>query len=146
MIQRAARIVDELDVAILINSAKKPLFTLEERLDMLNSITKDMDNVKIVSFSVLSIDYAKEIGANLIVRGLRAITDFDYELQIAHTNRIVNPEIDTMFLTTNLKYGYLSSTIVREIASYGGDITRFVPEELVNIINDKFHNKQGGIL
>ena len=120
MIERSAKIVDELVVAVLRNSAKNPLFSVEERVSMLEEITEHLPNVYIRSFDGLLIDYAREVGASIIVRGLRAVTDFEYELQIAQTNRIVNSQIDTVFLTTSLEYAYLSSTIVKEVASYGG--------------------------
>ena len=126
MIERSARMADELVVAVLNNSAKNPLFSVEERVSMLEGITSHVPNVKIRYFDGLLIDYAKEIEATIIIRGLRAVTDFEYELQIAQTNRIVNSEIDTIFLTTSLEYAYLSSTIVKEVASYGGDISHFV--------------------
>lgn len=138
MIERSAKIVDELVVAILNNSAKNPLFSVEERVSMLKEITNHEPNVKIQFFDGLLIDYAKKIGATIIIRGLRAVTDFEYELQIAQTNRIVNSEIDTIFLTTSLEYAYLSSTIVKEVASYGGDISHFVPEQLIPQIYEKF--------
>ena len=131
MIQRSAQIVDELVVAVLINSAKSPLFSVEERVSMLEEITGHIPNVRIQSFNGLLIDYAREVGASIIIRGLRAVTDFEYELQIAQTNRIVNAQVDTVFLTTSLEYAYLSSTIVKEVASYGGDISHFVPERLI---------------
>ena len=131
MIERSAKIVDELVVAVLRNSAKNPLFSVEERVSMLEEITEHLPNVYIRSFDGLLIDYAREVGASIIVRGLRAVTDFEYELQIAQTNRIVNSQIDTVFLTTSLEYAYLSSTIVKEVASYGGDISHFVPEGLM---------------
>ncbi len=113
MIERSAKIVDELVVAVLRNSAKNPLFSVEERVSMLEEITEHLPNVYIRSFDGLLIDYAREVGASIIVRGLRAVTDFEYELQIAQTNRIVNSQIDTVFLTTSLEYAYLSSTIVK---------------------------------
>lgn len=138
MIVRSAKIVDELIVAVLINSAKNPLFSTEERVSMLEEMTKDIPNVKVQSFEGLLIDYAKSEGANIIIRGLRAVTDFEYELQIAQTNRIVNPAVDTLFLTTSLEYAYLSSTIVKEVASYGGDISHFVPEQLIDRIYAKY--------
>ena len=97
-----------------------------------------MPNVKVQSFDGLLIDFAKSVGATLIIRGLRAVTDFEYELQIAQTNRIIEPEIDTLFLTTSLEYAYLSSTIVKEVASYGGDISHFVPEQLIELIDHKY--------
>ncbi len=138
MIERSAKIVDELVVAILNNSAKNPLFSVEERVSMLKEITNHVPNVKIQFFDGLLIDYAKKIEATIIIRGLRAVTDFEYELQIAQTNRIVNSEIDTIFLTTSLEYAYLSSTIVKEVASYGGDISHFVPEQLIPQIYEKY--------
>ena len=125
MIERSAEIVEELIVAVLRNNAKNPLFSTEERVSMLEEMTKNMPNVKVQSFDGLLIDFAKSVGATLIIRGLRAVTDFEYELQIAQTNRIIEPEIDTLFLTTSLEYAYLSSTIVKEVASYGGDIFLF---------------------
>ena len=138
MIERSAKIVDELVVAVLRNSAKNPLFSVEERVSMLEEITDHLPNVYIRSFDGLLIDYAREVGASIIVRGLRAVTDFEYELQIAQTNRIVNSQIDTVFLTTSLEYAYLSSTIVKEVASYGGDISHFVPEGLIGRIYAKY--------
>ena len=138
MIERSAKMVDELIVAILTNSAKNPLFSVEERVSMLKEITGHIPNVKITSFQGLLIDYAREMDASIIIRGLRAVTDFEYELQIAQTNRIVNPQVDTMFLTTSLEYAYLSSTIVKEVASYGGDISHFVPEQLIERIYEKY--------
>ncbi|EOS26187.1 phosphopantetheine adenylyltransferase [Lachnospiraceae bacterium 3-1] len=138
MIERSAKIVDELVVAILINSAKNPLFSVKERVSMLEEITSHIPNIRITSFHGLLIDYAKEVDASIVIRGLRAVTDFEYELQIAQTNRIINSKIDTMFLTTSLEYAYLSSTIVKEVASYGGDISHFVPEQLIDRIYAKY--------
>ena len=131
IIGRAARLVDELIVGVLVNSAKTPLFSVEERVSMLAEVTKDIPNVRVEAFSGLSVDFAKECSARMIVRGLRAITDFEYELQMAQTNRIMAEDIDTLFLTTNLKYAYLSSTTVKEVAFYGGDISHFVPEKVI---------------
>lgn len=138
MIERSSKIVDELVVAVLTNSAKIPLFSVEERVSMLEEITGDIPNIRITSFNGLLIDYAREVEASIIIRGLRAVTDFEYELQIAQTNRIVNSEIDTVFLTTSLEYAYLSSTIVKEVASYGGDISKFVPKQLMERIYAKY--------
>ena len=140
IISRAAKVVDELIVAVLINSAKKPLFSVEERVSMLEEMTRDIPNVKVKSFDGLLVEYAESEKADFIVRGLRAVTDFEYELQIAQSNHIVNPRVDTLFLTTSLEYAYLSSTIVREIASYGGDISHFVPEQLMERIYTKYNN------
>jgi pantetheine-phosphate adenylyltransferase len=138
MIERSAKIVDELIVAILNNSAKNSLFSIEERVSMLKEMTEAIPNVKITFFQGLLIDCAQEVEASVIVRGLRAVTDFEYELQLAQTNRIVNPTIDTVFLTTSLEYAYLSSTIVKEVASYGGDISHFVPRQLMDRIYGKY--------
>ena len=141
MIERSAKIVDELVVAILVNSAKNPLFSVEERVSILREIPGHVPNIKITSFHGLLIDYARKVDASIIVRGLRAVTDFEYELQIAQTNRIVDDRVDTVFLTTSLEYAYLSSTIVKEVASYGGDISHFVPEQLIDRIYAKFSRK-----
>ena len=139
MIQRASKIVDELVVGVLNNSAKNSLFSVEERVSMLKEMTQDMENVTVASFDGLLVDYMDEIGATIVVRGLRAVTDFEYELQIAQTNHKVNPKIDTIFLTTSLQYSYLSSTIVKEFASYGGDISNFVPERFIHDIYAKYN-------
>lgn len=137
IIKRSAGIVDELVVSVLYNSAKNALFSIDERVSMLKEVTSRLPNVKITTFNGLLVDYVKEIDASLIVRGLRAVTDFEYELQITQTNHILNPEVETIFLTTNLQYSYLSSTIVKEIASYGGDISQFVPPEFIERIYEK---------
>ena len=112
IIERSARIVDELVVGVLNNSAKNSLFSLDERVSMIKEMTDSMPNVTVTSFNGLLVDYMREIDATIIVRGLRAVTDFEYELQIAQTNHVENPEVETIFLTTSLQYSYLSSTIV----------------------------------
>lgn len=137
IISRASKVVDELIVAVLNNSSKSPLFSVEDRVKMLKEVTKGMDNVKVTSFSGLLVDFAKEMEATVIVRGLRAITDFEYELQMAQTNRIMCDEVDTIFFTTNIAYSYLSSSTVKEIAFYGGDISKFVALD----IEKKVHNQ-----
>lgn len=142
IILRSSKIVDRLIVGVLNNSAKKLLFSVEERVSMLKELTKDLPNVEVTSFDGLLVDYMREIDASIIVRGLRAVTDFEYELQIAQTNHIENTDIETIFLTTNLQYSYLSSTIVKEFASYGGDISKFVPEQFVDRIYEKYNIKK----
>ena len=142
IILRSSKIVDNLIVGVLNNSAKKSLFSVEERVSMLKELTKDLPNVEVTSFDGLLVDYMREIDASIIVRGLRAVTDFEYELQIAQTNHIENTDIETIFLTTNLQYSYLSSTIVKEFASYGGDISKFVPEQFVDRIYEKYNIKK----
>ena len=114
-------------MAVLINSAKSPLFTVEERVAMLRETCKDIPNVEIDSFNGLTVSFAKQKGATVMVRGLRAVTDFENEIQLAHTNYAMMPEIETVFLATAIKWSYLSSTIVREAAHYGQDVSRFVP-------------------
>lgn len=138
IIERASKIVDELVVGVLNNSAKNSLFSLEERVSMIKEITESMPNVTVASFDGLLVDYMNEIDATIIVRGLRAVTDFEYELQIAQTNHVENPKVETIFLTTSLQYSYLSSTIVKEFASYGGDISKFVPNQFIDRIYDKY--------
>ena len=138
---RAAQAVDELIVGVLENRAKNALFSVEERVKMIEIAMKDLPNVRVESFHGLSVDFARKQGAGFIVRGLRAITDFDYELQMAQTNRIMAPGVDTIFLTTNLEYAYLSSTTVKEVASYGGDITKFVPEYVAKAVIEKTKKK-----
>ena len=139
MIKRSAKIVDELVVGVLNNSAKNSLFSLDERVSMIKEMTESMPNVTVASFDGLLVDYMKEINATIIVRGLRAVTDFEYELQIAQTNHVENPEVETIFLTTSLQYSYLSSTIVKEFASYGGDISKFGPARFIDRIYEKYH-------
>lgn len=139
IIERSARIVDELVVGVLNNSAKNSLFSLEERVSMIKEITGHLPNVTVASFDGLLVDYMKEIDATIIVRGLRAVTDFEYELQIAQTNHVENPDVETIFLTTSLQYSYLSSTIVKEFASYGGDISKFVPGQFIDRIYQKYN-------
>ena len=139
IIKRASRITKRLIIAVLNNNAKKPAFSVEERLELIRKVTKDIPNVEVMSFSGLTVDFAREQNANVLVRGLRAVTDFEYELQIAQLNHKLNPEVDTIFLTTSVEYSYLSSSIVKEIASYGGDISQFVPKEVVEDVYNKLY-------
>ena len=143
IIRRSANIVDELYVGVLNNSAKNSLFSASERVSMLKEMTADLENVHVVSFDGLLVDFAREIQATIIIRGLRAVTDFEYELQIAQTNHVEYEEIETIFLTTSLQYSYLSSTIVKEFAAYGGDISRFVPTQLIDRIYKKYGIEKG---
>ena len=130
IIRRASKTVSELIVGVLNNGGKTPLFTIEERVEMLKE-------VKVMSFSGLLVDFAKHTDSNLVVRGLRAISDFDYELQMAQTNRKMNADVDTMFLATSLEYAYLSSTTVKEVAFCDGNISEFVPEPVVEKVQEK---------
>ena len=139
IIKRAANIFDEVVVAVLNNKAKNPLFSVEERVKILEEATKHLPNVKVDSFSGLLVDYAKQNDIHVSVRGLRAVTDFEYELQIAQTNsKFSGGELDTIFLTTSLEYAYLSSSTVKEIASFGGDISETVPDFVAKKVYEKF--------
>ncbi len=138
IIMRSSKIVDELVVGVLHNSAKNSLFSLEERVSMIKEMTGSIPNVTVSFFDGLLVDYMDKIGATIIVRGLRAVTDFEYELQIAQTNHVENPNVETIFLTTSLQYSYLSSTIVKEFASYGGDISKFVPAQFIDRIYERY--------
>lgn len=137
IIRRSAPLVDELVIGVLNNNAKTPLFSVEERVKMLNEVTRDMTNVIVVPFDGLLVEFAKKMDACMIVRGLRAITDFEYELQMAQTNRVLAPDVDTVFLTTSLEYAYLSSTILKEVAHFGGDLSKFAPAEITDAVIEK---------
>ncbi len=141
IIERAANVVDEVIVAVLINSSKRPLFSIEERVSMLQEVTKKFPNVRVETFQGLTVDFAKQVGAKVMVRGLRAVSDFESEMQIAQTNHNLNPEIDTMFFTTSLEYAFLSSTIVREVASYGTDVSDMVPDLVAQRLKEKYEQK-----
>ena len=138
IIMRTSQTMDRVVIGVLNNQAKKPLFTVEERVEMLKSVTQPFSNVEIQCFDGLTIDLARKIHAQVIIRGLRAVTDFEYELQLAQTNRVIAPEIDTMFLATSLKYSYLSSSIVKEIASLGGEIGEFLHPQVAEKMLDKY--------
>ncbi len=142
IIRRAAQTVDELIVGVLNNGSKTPLFTIDERVGMLREVTEGLSNVKVMSFSGLLVDFARQTEATIVVRGLRAISDFEYELQMAQTNHKLNPRVDTMFLATGLEYSYLSSTIVKEVAFFDGDIREFVPESVVGRVREKVRERR----
>ncbi len=141
VIERSSKLVDELIVGVLNNKAKSPLFSAEERVRMLNEVTKDMPNVTVVPFEGLLVDFARKMDAGLVIRGLRAITDFEYELQMAQTNHKMEPDVETVFLTTSLDYSYLSSTTVKEVAAFGGDISQFVPGIVADLIEEKMNKR-----
>ena len=143
IIKRASEMFDELVVSVLNNQGKTPLFSVEERVKILKEATKDIPNVRIDSFSGLTVDYAAKNNIHVSVRGLRAITDFEYELQIAQTNRKLSEgKLDTIFLTTSLEYSYLSSSVVKEIAYFGGDISQCVPDFVAKQIIEKYDKKR----
>ena len=141
ILARAAKLYDKLIVGVLHNSEKTPLFSVEERVNILSKATKDIANVEVRAFEGLSVDFARSCGANVIVRGLRLITDFEYELQMAQTNRKLAPDVDTTFLFTSLQYSFLSSTTVKEVARFGGDIHEFVPDFIVGEVEQKLNPK-----
>ena len=139
VIQRASTMFDKVVVAVMCNSAKTPLFTLDERVKMLRESVKGLNNVEIESFDGLLIDYCKKENIHIVIRGLRAITDFEYELQIAQTNKeLSHSMVDTVFLTTSIKYSYLSSSVVKEIASYNGDISPCVSDFVADALYQKY--------
>ncbi len=143
VIFRTAHVMDRVIIGVLNNQAKKPLFSVEERVEMLRQVTGELPNVEIQYFDGLTVDFARKNHADVVVRGLRAVTDFEYELQLAQTNRVIAPEIDTMFLATSLKYSYLSSSMVKEIASLGGDISEFLhPQVAENVLKKYAELKQ----
>ncbi len=139
VIKRSSSSFDRLILGVLHNSAKSPLFSVEERVNILKKATDGIHNVIVKPFEGLSVDFARENGAQVIVRGLRAVTDFEYELQMAQTNRVLAPDIETMFMTTSLEYAYLSSTIMKEVARFGGDLSRFAPPEIISEVMRKIH-------
>ena len=138
IIERAAKTTDRLIVAVLNNGAKNSLFSVEERVKMLEEETKAIPDVEIRSFNGLLVEFAAQCDAHVIIRGLRAITDFEYELQMAQTNRVLDHSIDTLFLTADLKYSYVSSSTVKEVARFGGDISSFVTPNVANCVLNKF--------
>ena len=139
IIERAAEVADKLVVAILENPHKSgALFTIEERKKHLKTVTKHLGNVEIDSFQGLLVDYAKKMESNVIIRGLRAVTDFENEFQMALTNRSLNHGIETFFISASVEYLYLSSSTIKEVAMFGGDISDMIPEELIDIVIDKY--------
>lgn len=142
IIERSAKLVDHLIVGVLNNSNKTSLFSIEKRVHMLQKVTNHISNVEIDSFEGLLIDFLMKNNATVIIRGLRAISDFEYELQIAQTNNSLNKEVDTIFLATDVEYSYLSSSIVKEVALYGGDVNQFVPEYIANELKKIYSKNQ----
>lgn len=141
IIQRAAKLTDTLYVAVLTNPSKKPTFTVEERINLLKKVTEDIPNVKVEPFSGLLIDYAEKIGAKIIFRGLRAVSDYEYELQMALANKKLNGDTETLFMVSNSKYSFLSSSLVKEIATFGGDLTGMVPDFVISEVEAKIKRR-----
>lgn len=138
IIKRASKIFDEVKVVVMNNSSKNPLFNVEERIALISEVTSAIPNVTVDSFGGLLIDYAVEVKANAIIRGLRAVSDFEYEMQITSMNRFLNEDIETLFMVSNNQYSFLSSSIVKEVAKYSGNISGLVPEAVEKALKKKF--------
>ncbi|MCH5211143.1 MAG: pantetheine-phosphate adenylyltransferase [Oscillospiraceae bacterium] len=137
VIERASRVYDRIVVGVLSNANKKPLFSAEERVDMIKRVTGHLDNVEVDSFTGLLVDFAASKNATVIIKGLRTVADFEYEFQMALLNKALNPEFETMFMMTNSKYSYISSSMVKELAGFKGDLTGLVPCEIIEEIKEK---------
>ena len=145
IIQRSANIFDKLIVCVMVNAGKNPMFSLEERVDLIRRVTADIPNVEVDSSSELLADYAKRRGNCVIVKGLRAGSDFENEFQMALINRKLNPDLDTMFLTSEHQFTYLSSSTVKELGSYGVDLSDFLPEQIIPDFQNRMSElRQGG--
>ena len=141
LVERASALFSDVIVAMGVHPTRSPLFTVDERVALVAEACKPYPNVRVDSFDGLLIDYCSKVGARVIVRGLRAATDFEYELQIAHANADLRPEIDTIFLPTRTKHGFVSASLVREIASHGGDVSRYAPKVVCDALAAKFGRK-----
>ncbi len=145
IIRRASNIFDKLIVCVMINAAKNPMFSLDERVEMIRKVTTDLPNVEVDSSDSLLAEYAKEKGSCVIIKGLRAGSDFENEFQMAMINRKINPNLDTMFLTAEHEYMYMSSSTVKELAAYNVDLSGFLPEEIIPDFQKRIStNHQGG--
>ena len=141
IIRRASKIFDKVVVCVMVNSSKTPMFTLEERMELINRVVKRLPNVSVDTSSILLAEYAKQHEGAVLVKGLRAVSDFESEFQMAIINKKMNPNLDTVFLTSSEKYTYISSSVVKEMAKYGSDLSKFVPREILeDVINRS--NKQ----
>lgn len=139
IIRRGAKVFDMVYVSVMNNSSKNPLFSVEERMSLIKEVTKDLPNVKVDEHSGLLVEYAKSVNANAIIRGLRAVSDFEYEMQITSMNRVLNDEIETFFIMTNSQYSFLSSSIVKEVSKYNGNISELVPPVVKRALDKKFN-------
>lgn len=137
IIRRAANVVDSLVIVVSVNSGKNPVFSMEERMDIIREVVKDIPNVSVIKSEELTVSCAKEFGASIIIRGLRAVTDYENEMQLAQTNRYLDENIETMFMATSKEYSFLSSTVVKELAYYGADISALVPEVVEQRLKEK---------
>ena len=142
LIKRASKVFDKLIVCVMVNSVKKPLFTNEERVEQIKKVTERFDNVEVDSWDDLVAEYAREKGAVAVVRGLRALSDYEKECQMAIINKKINPELETFFLAASEKYMYLSSSAVKEMAAFGADLAEFAPRELIDAIEERVTSKK----
>ena len=140
LIQRAEKLFGNVVVAVLENTTKNPTFDLSRRIIQINKSLSHLPNINVISYDGLTVDCAKDVKANLILRGLRAMSDFEYELQIAHTNKSLNSQIETIFLSTNTNFSFLSSSLVKEVAKFGGEINHMVPEAVEIDLKEYFKN------
>ena len=140
LVRRASKLFDSVIIAIASSDSKKPMFSLEERIEIGNKIFADDPKVEVVGFSGLLVNFAKENDANILIRGLRVVADFEYEFQLANMNRAMSPDIESVFLTPKEEYSYISSSLVKEIATMGGDVTRFVDAVTLEALNQKIKN------
>ncbi|NTY10024.1 pantetheine-phosphate adenylyltransferase [Exiguobacterium sp. JMULE1] len=138
IIERAVPIFDEIIIAVLNNSSKQPLFSVQERMELIADVTSHLPQIKVDSFNGLLVDYAAEVGATAIVRGLRAVSDFEYEMQVASINKKMNDQIETLFMMTNNQYSFLSSSIVKEAAKYGASVADLVPPSVEEALRQKY--------
>lgn len=145
IIRRAANIFDKLIVCVMVNAGKNPMFSLEERVELIRRVTKDLPNVEVDGSSELLAEYAKRRGSSVIVKGLRAGSDFESEFQMALINHKINPELDTMFLTSESQYMYLSSSIVKELGSYGVDLSDFLPNEIIPDFQERIEQRKNTV-
>lgn len=137
IIDRSAKLFDKVIVAVLTNSSKTPVFTVSERIELLKTATADYSNVEVCSFSGLLVDFLRKIDVKVVIKGIRAVSDFEYEFQMALTNKALYPELETLFMHSSQEYMFLSSSVVREVAKYGGSLTGLVPEELIPIVEKR---------
>lgn len=142
IIRRAAQIFDDVVVCVMVNSDKNPLFSLEERLELIGRVVQRLPNVRVETFSGLLAEYARQYEQAVIVKGLRAVSDFESEFQMALINKKINPRLDTLFLTASEKYTYLSSSVVKEMARYGADLSEFVPVEIIEDVLEKSRTRR----
>lgn len=140
LVRRAALLFDRVIVGVAASSAKQPLFSLQERIDLAKTVLTEFQQVEVRGFKTLMVEFAKEVGANVIVRGLRAVSDFEYEVQLAGMNRSMQPDVETVYLSPDIKYTFLSSTLIKDIARHGGDVSAFTHPIVTQALSAKFHD------